>query len=51
MSSNGKRLCGAESTYLIKNQPKHKVDVVNDCSDNKKTMLTVITKEPVSDPT
>jgi hypothetical protein len=51
MSSNGKRLCGAESTILIKNQPTHKVDVVMDCSDKKKTRLTVITKEHVSSTT
>ena len=48
VSSNGKRLCGAESTILIKNQYSHKVNVVNDCSDKKKTRLTVITKGPVS---
>ena len=51
VSSNGKRLCGAESTILIKNQSTHKVDVVNDCSDKKKTRLTVITKEHVGDTT
>jgi len=51
MYSNGKLLCGAESTILIKNQPTHKVDVVNDCSGNKKTRLTVITKEHVSNTT
>eukprot|EP00957_Ditylum_brightwellii_P155962 11871325-Ditylum_brightwellii.AAC.1 len=39
ISSNDKQLCGVESTYFKKNQPKHKVDAVNDCSDNKKTSV------------
>eukprot|EP00957_Ditylum_brightwellii_P037634 2845992-Ditylum_brightwellii.AAC.1 len=51
MSSYDKKLCGVKSTYFKKSQHKYKVDVVNDCSDNKKTRLTLITKEPLNDTT
>eukprot|EP00957_Ditylum_brightwellii_P073420 5579157-Ditylum_brightwellii.AAC.1 len=47
-SSNKKRLCGVEFNDFEKNQSKHEVDVVKDCSDNNKTRLTIITRESES---